>query len=81
MSGTITTAHLVVERRLHRIEVVRSDGDQRSATTNVEVQLVLKIKEARGERAARDALVVDIVSHMNVPENSARHIGTDHLRA
>lgn len=81
MSGTITTAHLVVERRLHRIEVVRSDGDQRSATTNVEVQLVLKIKEARGERTARDTPVVDVVSHMNVSENSTHHIGTDHLRA
>lgn len=81
MSRMIATAHLVVEGRLHGIEVVRSDGNQRSATTNVEVQLVLQIKETRGERTARDTPVVDVVSHMNVSENSAHHIRTDHLRA
>ena len=39
----------VVERRLDRVEVVGSDGHKVTTTTNVEMQLVLKIKEAKSQ--------------------------------
>lgn len=77
---TCRSAHLVVERGLHRVEVVRADGDERSAATDVEVQLVLQIQETTGQFLFPRALVVHIVRHMDVAENSTHDVGADRLR-
>ena len=77
---TCSSTHLVVERGLHGVEVVRANGDQRSAATNVEVQLVLQIQEATGQCLSPCTPIVDIVRHMDVAEYSAHDVGADHLR-
>ena len=48
----------VVEGRLHRIEVVRSDGHQVATTTDVQMQFVLQVQEARREKRASEAYLL-----------------------
>lgn len=78
--NTRHSSHLVVERRLYRVEIVRANGDERSAATDVEVQLVLKIQEATSQFLSANAPIVHVVIHVDVTENSTHDIRTNHLR-
>ena len=69
----------VVEGRLHRIEVVGSDGHQVATTTDVQMQFILKVQEADGEGSEHGLLVVDVVVHVNVAKNRANDVGTNLL--
>ena len=69
----------VVEGRLHRIEVVGSDGHQVATTTDVQMQFVLQVQEADGEGSEYGLLVVDVVVHVNVAKNRANDVGTNLL--
>ena len=72
---------LVVEGRLHGVQVVRANGNEGAATADVEVELVLKIEETADERTHAHPPVVDIVVHVDVTEHRTDDVGTNQLES
>ena len=44
-----SNSYSIIERRLDGVEIMSSDGNKVTTTTNIEMQLILKIKEASNE--------------------------------
>lgn len=81
MIRSLWRTYIIDEGSFDGIQVVSTDGNEVSSTTNVEVELILKIQEARDtmEKSQQSILVVSVVVEVDVSQDSTDDVGADSL--